>query len=99
METGISLMEIDCHSLVISLRVVKIRELTYIVGTVPTHQLGIYRCDIPTVAVHDDSDRSVRATVYVGLYTASGGMFPMVWYPFAHSLSKLVLDLLSRHSQ
>ena len=33
---------------------------------------GIYRCDIPTVAVHDDSDLSVRETVYVGLY-ASGG--------------------------
>ena len=33
---------------------------------------GIYRCDIPTVAVHDDNDLSVRETVYVGLY-ASGG--------------------------
>ena len=30
---------------------------------------GIYRCDIPTAAVHDDSDLSA---VYVGLY-ASGG--------------------------
>ena len=36
---------------------------------------GIYRCDIPTNAVHDGSDISVRDTVYVGLYTASGGMF------------------------
>ena len=36
---------------------------------------GIYRCDIPTNAVHHDTDRSVRDTVYVGLYTASGGMF------------------------
>ena len=36
--------------------------------------VGIYRCDIPTFAVHDDNDISVRATVYVGLYTASGGM-------------------------
>ena len=35
---------------------------------------GIYRCDIPTNAVHDDTDISVRDTVYVGLYTASGGM-------------------------
>ena len=35
---------------------------------------GIYRCGIPTDAVHDDSDISVRDTVYVGLYTASGGM-------------------------
>ena len=33
---------------------------------------GIYRCDIPTVAVHDDNDLSVGETVYVGLY-ASGG--------------------------
>ena len=36
--------------------------------------VGIYRCDIPTLAVHDDDDISVRDTVYVGLYTASGGM-------------------------
>ena len=35
---------------------------------------GIYRCDIPTNAVNDDTDISVRDTVYVGLYTASGGM-------------------------
>ena len=34
---------------------------------------GIYRCDIPTDAVHDISDISVRDTVYVGLY-ATGGM-------------------------
>ena len=35
---------------------------------------GIYRCDIPTNAVHDDDDISVRdAPVYIGLYTASGG--------------------------
>ena len=33
---------------------------------------GIYRCDIPTDAVHDDNDLSVRESVYVGLY-ASGG--------------------------
>ena len=34
---------------------------------------GIYRCDIPTLAVHDATNTSVRDTVYVGLYTASGG--------------------------
>ena len=34
---------------------------------------GIYRCDIPTNDVHN-SDNSVRDTVYVGLYTGSGGM-------------------------
>ena len=38
-----------------------------------TSPVGIYRCDIPTFAVHNDTDTSVRATVYVGLYTASGG--------------------------
>ena len=35
---------------------------------------GIYRCDIPTNAVHDDTNTSVRDTVCVGLYTANGGM-------------------------
>ena len=35
--------------------------------------VGIYRCDIPTNAVHDATDISVRDTVYVGLYNASGG--------------------------
>ena len=42
--------------------------------------VGIYRCEIPTNAVHDDTDISVRATVYVGLYTSSEGMFTMPWY-------------------
>ena len=44
---------------------------------------GIYRCDIPTGAVHDDTDISVRDTVYVGLYTGSGGKFKL----FAISIS------------
>ena len=34
---------------------------------------GIYRCDIPTNAVHHATDISVRASVYVGLYTNTGG--------------------------
>ena len=34
---------------------------------------GIYRCDISTNAVHDDTANSPRDTVYVGLYPASGG--------------------------
>ena len=34
---------------------------------------GIYRCEVPTTAVHDDGDTSVRETVYVGAYTTSGG--------------------------
>ena len=40
-----------------------------------TSPVGIYRCDIATNAVHDDSDISVRDTIYVGLYTASGGSY------------------------
>ena len=38
-----------------------------------TGPTGIYRCDIPTVAVHHPTDNSVRASVYVGLYTSTGG--------------------------
>ena len=33
---------------------------------------AIYRCDIPTSAVHDDDDPSVTESVYVGLYTSGG---------------------------
>ena len=40
----------------------------------PTGPVGIYHCTIPTVAVHVDGSNSLRDTVYVGLYTASGGM-------------------------
>ena len=40
-----------------------------------TSPVGIYHCDIPTEAVHDDDDISIRAAVYVGLYPASGGMY------------------------
>ena len=40
-----------------------------------TSPVGIYRCDIPTEAVHSGYGNSVRATVYVGLYTGSGGMY------------------------
>ena len=39
-----------------------------------TSPVGIYRCGIATNAVHDATDRSVRDTVYMGLYTGSGGM-------------------------
>ena len=40
----------------------------YYSGTGPT---GIYRCDIPTNAVHDNG---MRETVHVGLYTSDGGI-------------------------
>ena len=39
-----------------------------------TSPVGIYRCDIPTTVVYDNTDISVRDTVYVGLYTGSGGV-------------------------
>ena len=38
-----------------------------------TSPVAIYCCDIPTTAVHDNYNISVRDIVYVGLYTASGG--------------------------
>ena len=52
-----------------------------------TSPVGIYCCGIPTVAGYDDTDTSVRATVYVGLYTASGGMF-ILFTPLAQSLDR-----------
>ena len=33
---------------------------------------GIYRCVIPTNAVHDDIDLTVGETVYIGLYATGG---------------------------
>ena len=51
-------------------------------GTEPT---GIYRCDIATDAVHDNG---MRETIYVGLYTSTGGITILSWkdkvflYPF-----------------
>ena len=38
-----------------------------------TGPTGIYRCDIPTNAVHDVTDISVGETLYVGLYPTDGG--------------------------
>ena len=40
--------------------------------TTATEPTGIYRCRIATNAVHDDSDLSVRDSVYVGLYITGG---------------------------
>ena len=37
-----------------------------------TSPIGIYRCEIPTNAVHDDTNTSVGESVYVGLYTSEG---------------------------
>ena len=50
-------------------RAAKIAVIRRTTATGPT---GIYRCDIPTNAVHDNNDISVRDSVYVGLYPADG---------------------------
>ena len=47
-------------------------QIAVIRRTTATGPTGIYRCDIATNAVHDDTDISVRETVYVGLYPADG---------------------------
>ena len=60
----------------------------------PIEPSGIYRCDIPTDAVHDDSDLSVRETVYVGLY-ASGGNDCYNSKPLSHVTIKHVLCYVS----
>ena len=39
-----------------------------------TSPSGIYRCDIPTLALHNNVDFSVRDRVYVGLYAGNGGL-------------------------
>ena len=38
-----------------------------------TSPFGIYRCDIATVAAHDNNDPSVIQSIYVGVYPSSGG--------------------------
>ena len=43
-----------------------------------TSPTGIYHCEIPTNAVHDDANTSVRASVYVGLYTSQGTVHELV---------------------
>ena len=48
-------------------------QIAVIRRTTATGPTGIYRCDIPTVAVHSNTDNSVRDSVYVGLYPANGG--------------------------
>ena len=79
METGIFLMKLEYISLGTFVSLVKIGVFSYVTElTLLPLQLGsIYHCDIPTTAVYDDGDTSVRDTVYVGLYTGSGGMITM----------------------
>ena len=60
-----------------------------------TSPVGIYRCEIATLAVHDDDDTSVRATVYVGLYTASGGR----WIIIVRAVSSIVREMPVTHEE
>ena len=53
---------------------------------------GIYRCDIPTIAVSDENDISVRDTVYVGLY-ATGGNNVQCIYLYSASINALLYVL------
>ena len=48
-------------------------QIAVIRRTTATGPTGIYRCDIPTDAVFHTTDISLTDTVYVGLYTDSGG--------------------------
>ena len=54
---------------------------------------GIYRCDIPTNAVHDDNDASVRETLYVGLYASGGEKWNMLYNMYMYLLLLHVGDI------
>ena len=40
-----------------------------------TSPTGVYRCDIPTLAINDATDISIRASIYVGLYPSEEGQY------------------------
>ena len=62
--------------------------------------VGIYRCDIPTVAIHDYDDLTVRDTVYVGLYTTlKGNKSPLEVIPSQHFVKCLSVDFSCAHTQ
>ena len=56
--TGIPQTELDCHSLVMITKLVRLMVLRESVHGQTTHRrpAGIYRCDIPTIAVYDNTD-------------------------------------------
>ena len=59
---------------------------------------GIYRCDIPTNAVHHDSDISVQEMVYVGLYHSGGEQcmqFPIPVYPFCYIGNITIAEIIA----
>ena len=57
----------------IPLTEVRTTQMVVIRSVDATGPTGIYRCDIPTAAVHHHSEISLRDTVFVGLYTIEGG--------------------------
>ena len=57
----------------IPLTEVRTAQMVVIRSVDATGPTGIYRCDIPTTAVHHSSEISLRDTVYIGLYTVEGG--------------------------
>ena len=74
MEVGTFRMELECRSveLVIIIKFVYTAQRVDLRRTIATSPSGIYRCYIATVAVHDDSDLSVKETVYIGIYGLGG---------------------------
>ena len=53
---------------------------------------GIYRCDVPTNAVHDN-DTSMRESVYVGVYSTGGNASQ----PYVHHCSFVFYLWPTRH--
>ena len=54
---------------------------------------GIYRCDIQTNAVHNDSDIRVREILYVGLYASGGEKWNMLYNMYMYLLFLHVGDI------
>ena len=59
----------------VSMRPVELRELTYVVTMVPHQLVSIVVISQLLLSMMIYTDLSVRDTVYVGLYTASGGKY------------------------
>ena len=62
-------MELDCHSkeLVIFIHLFRTTQRVNLRRTVATSPSGIYRCHIPTVAVHDDQSRKQSMLEFMAL--------------------------------
>ena len=54
---------------------------------------GIYRCFIATNAVHNDSDNSVRESVYVGLYATGGNCHSNNKYLYTILIASMCISL------